>query len=552
MEDNVAKKLKILFLGGVGEIGKNMTAVEYGDNIVIVDCGMSFPTTEMPGIDVVVPDVSYLAQNKDKIKGILLTHGHEDHIGAIPYVFEDIKAPMYGSKLTLALVEHKLQENHIDDYKTVEVKFRQKYEIGCFKVEFIKVCHSFSGAAAISITTPKGVVFFTGDYKMDYTPIDDQLTDIKRISEIGEKGVLLMLGESTNVEREGHSSSESKVGKTLDFLFEQSAGRRIIVATFASNIYRVQQILTAAKKCGRRVAFSGKSMKRIGEVAHQIGELQYDDNLIVDIADIQKIPYDKLIIICTGSQGEPMSSLARMAMGNNSQVSITNKDTVILSSSPIPGNERSIYGVINNLYKKGAEVVYDTMGEVHVSGHAFSEELKLMLSLVKPMYFMPVHGEYRHLVKHKKLAIEMGVNEANIFLPNIGDVYAISNKVVNKCPKIQAGNVFVDGVLLDDGDTVVRDRLQISSSGLLIAFLSVNFKTGEITSNPEIITRGLNFSDVFIKDLKQLIIDTIKNINMEVVDDYSELKVIIRKALKKVVINTYRQTPMIMPIILES
>ena len=548
----MAKKLKILFLGGVGEIGKNMTAVEYGDNIVIVDCGMSFPTTEMPGIDVVVPDVSYLAQNKDKIKGILLTHGHEDHIGAIPYVFEDIKAPMYGSKLTLALVEHKLQENHIDDYKTVEVKFRQKYEIGCFKVEFIKVCHSFSGAAAISITTPKGVVFFTGDYKMDYTPIDDQLTDIKRISEIGEKGVLLMLGESTNVEREGHSSSESKVGKTLDFLFEQSAGRRIIVATFASNIYRVQQILTAAKKCGRRVAFSGKSMKRIGEVAHQIGELQYDDNLIVDIADIQKIPYDKLIIICTGSQGEPMSSLARMAMGNNSQVSITNKDTVILSSSPIPGNERSIYGVINNLYKKGAEVVYDTMGEVHVSGHAFSEELKLMLSLVKPMYFMPVHGEYRHLVKHKKLAIEMGVNEANIFLPNIGDVYAISNKVVNKCPKIQAGNVFVDGVLLDDGDTVVRDRLQISSSGLLIAFLSVNFKTGEITSNPEIITRGLNFSDVFIKDLKQLIIDTIKNINMEVVDDYSELKVIIRKALKKVVINTYRQTPMIMPIILES
>ncbi len=552
MEDNVAKKLKILFLGGVGEIGKNMTALEYGDNIVIIDCGMSFPTTEMPGIDVVVPDVSYLSQNKEKIKGILLTHGHEDHIGAIPYVYKDIAAPMYGSKLTLALVEHKLQENHIDDYKTVEVKFRQKYEVGCFKVEFIKVCHSFSGAAAISITTPKGVVFFTGDYKMDYTPIDDQLTDIKRICEIGEKGVLLMLGESTNVEREGHSSSESKVGKTLDFLFEQNVGRRIIVATFASNIYRVQQILTAAKKCGRRVAFSGKSMKRIGEVAHQIGELQYDENLIVDINDIQKIPYDKLIIICTGSQGEPMSSLARMAMGNNQQVSITNKDTVILSSSPIPGNERSIYGVINNLYKKGAEVVYDTMGEVHVSGHAFSEELKLMLSLVKPKYFMPVHGEYRHLVKHKKLAVEMGLKDENIFLPNIGDVYSISNKVVNKCPKIQAGNIFVDGVLLDDGDTVVRDRLQISSSGLLIAFLSVNFKTGEITSSPEIITRGLNFSDSFIKDLKQLIIDTIKNINIEVVDDYSELKVIIRKALKKVVINTYRQTPMIMPIILES
>lgn len=548
----MAKKLKILFLGGVGEIGKNMTALEYGDNIVIIDCGMSFPTTEMPGIDVVVPDVSYLSQNKEKIKGILLTHGHEDHIGAIPYVYKDIAAPMYGSKLTLALVEHKLQENHIDDYKTVEVKFRQKYEVGCFKVEFIKVCHSFSGAAAISITTPKGVVFFTGDYKMDYTPIDDQLTDIKRISEIGEKGVLLMLGESTNVEREGHSSSESKVGKTLDFLFEQNVGRRIIVATFASNIYRVQQILTAAKKCGRRVAFSGKSMKRIGEVAHQIGELQYDENLIVDINDIQKIPYDKLIIICTGSQGEPMSSLARMAMGNNQQVSITNKDTVILSSSPIPGNERSIYGVINNLYKKGAEVVYDTMGEVHVSGHAFSEELKLMLSLVKPKYFMPVHGEYRHLVKHKKLAVEMGLKDENIFLPNIGDVYSISNKVVNKCPKIQAGNIFVDGVLLDDGDTVVRDRLQISSSGLLIAFLSVNFKTGEITSSPEIITRGLNFSDSFIKDLKQLIIDTIKNINIEVVDDYSELKVIIRKALKKVVINTYRQTPMIMPIILES
>ena len=548
----MAKKVKILFLGGVGEIGKNMTAIEYGDDIIIIDCGMSFPTTDMPGIDVVVPDVSYLNANKDKIKGILLTHGHEDHIGALPYVYNDINAPVYGTKLSIALVEHKFYENKIEDYKTVEVNFRQKYTIGCFKVEFIKVCHSFSGAAAISITTPKGVIFVTGDYKMDYTPIDDQLTDIKRISEIGEKGVMVMLGESTNVEREGHSSSEKNVGKTLDFLFEQNKDRRIIVATFASNIYRVQQIITAAKKCGRRVAFSGKSMKRIAEVAHQIGELQYDDKTIVDINEINKIPYDKLIIVCTGSQGEPMSSLARMAMGNNSQVNITNKDTVILSSSPIPGNERSIYGVINNLYKKGAEVVYDTMGEVHVSGHAFQEELKLMLSLVKPKYFIPVHGEYRHLVKHKKIAVDMGVLEENVFIPNIGDVFAFTGKVVTKCPKIPAGNIFVDGVLLDDGDTVIRDRLQISSSGLLIAFLSVNFKTGEITSNPEIITRGLNFSDAFIKELKQIIIDTINNINIEIVDDYSELKVIIRKALKKVVIDKYRQTPMIMPIILES
>jgi len=369
----VAKKLKIMFLGGVGEIGKNMTALEYGDDIVIVDCGMSFPTNDMPGIDVVVPDVSYLAQNKAKIKGILLTHGHEDHIGALPYVYPEIASTIYGTKLTLALVEHKFLENKIEDYKMQEVKFRQIYNVGAFKVEFIRVCHSFSGAAAISIGTPKGAVFFTGDYKMDYTPIDDQLTDVKRIGEIGEKGVLLMLGESTNVEREGHSASESKVGRTLDMLFEQNKDRRIIVATFASNVYRVQQILNAAAKCGRRVAFSGKSMKRIGDVAHSIGELNYDEKTVVDINEISKIPYDKLIIVCTGSQGEPMSSLARMAMGNNSQVNITSKDTIILSSSPIPGNERSIYGVINNLYKKGAEVVYDAMSEVHVSGHAFQE-----------------------------------------------------------------------------------------------------------------------------------------------------------------------------------
>lgn len=548
----MAKKLKVIFLGGVGEIGKNMTALEYGDDIVIVDCGMSFPTNDMPGIDVVVPDVSYLKANKAKIKGILLTHGHEDHIGALPYLYNDIASKIYGTKLTLALVEHKLIENRIDNYKCIEVKFREIYQIGCFKVEFIKVCHSFSGAAAISITTPQGVVFFTGDFKMDYTPIDDQLTDIKRISELGEKGVLLMLGESTNVEREGHSSSESKVGKTLDFLFEQNRDRRIIVATFASNIYRVQQILNAAEKCGRRVAFSGKSMKRIGEVAHDIGELNFKDKLVVDINDINRIPYDKLIIVCTGSQGEPMSSLARMAMGNNSQVKITDKDTVILSSSPIPGNEKSIYGVINNLYKKGADVIYDAINEIHVSGHAFSEELKLMLSLIRPKYFMPVHGEYRHLVKHKKLATDFGMSEANVFLPNIGEVYAVSSKVVTKCPKIPAGNVLVDGVLLDDGETVVRDRVQISSCGFLIAFMGVNFKTGEITSGPEIITRGLNFSEAFVKQLKQLISDTIEKIGLEVIDDYSELKVIIRKALKKEVIAKYKQTPMIMPIIIES
>ncbi len=548
----MAKKLKIMFLGGVGEIGKNMTALEYGDDIVIVDCGMSFPTNDMPGIDVVVPDVSYLTQNKEKIKGILLTHGHEDHIGALPYVYPEIASTIYGTKLTLALVEHKFLENKIEDYKMQEVKFRQTYNVGVFKVEFIRVCHSFSGAAAISIGTPKGTVFFTGDYKMDYTPIDDQLTDIKRIGEIGEKGVLLMLGESTNVERAGHSASESKVGRTLDTLFEQNKDRRIIVATFASNVYRVQQILDAASKCGRRVAFSGKSMKRIGDVAHSIGELNYDEKTVVEISEINKIPYDKLIIVCTGSQGEPMSSLARMAMGNNSQVNITGKDTVILSSSPIPGNERSIYGVINNLYKKGAEVVYDAMDEVHVSGHAFQEELKLMLSLVKPTFFIPVHGEYRHLVKHKQMAVEVGITEDNIFIPNIGDTFAVNNKTVNKCPKIQAGNVLVDGVLLDDGDTVVRDRLQISAGGLLIAFMGVNFKTGEITSGPEIITRGLNFSDGFIKDLKQVIVDSIKKIGLDAVDDYSELKVIVRKALKKEIIATYKQTPMIMPIIIEN
>lgn len=548
----MAKTLKIIFLGGVGEIGKNMTALEYGDSIIVIDCGMSFPNEDTPGIDAVIPDVTYLKQNQDKIKGIVLTHGHEDHIGALPHILKELKVPIYGTKLTLAIVAHKLSEYNMDLSVLHNVEAGDTVNLGCFSVEFIKVCHSIAEASSLAVNTPLGVVFFTGDFKFDFTPIDGKLTDVARISAIGKKGVALMLSDSTNVEREGHSTSESAVGKSLDVIFSQNSDRRLIVATFSTNNYRVQQLINLASKYGRKVAFSGRSMKNVAEMAHEIGELNYDDDIIVDIDKANKLPPERVLILCTGSQGEPMSALSRMAQGGFNKITVGKTDTVVLSSSPIPGNERMIYNVINNLYRLGAEVIYEAMREIHVSGHAFREELKLMISLVKPKYFIPVHGEYRHLKKHALLAESMGIGRENIVIPEIGNVIGLQKGKLVKMSNVPAGNNFVDGIALgENAEDILRDRKALSDGGFIIVLTTIRFKTGEVISGPDIITRGLHFGDSFSDEAKAAVVEAISKIDFTTVEDYYDIKATIRKTLRKFIANTYKQYPMILPIIIE-
>lgn len=549
----MAKSLKVIFLGGVGEIGKNMTALEYGENILIVDCGMSFPTVDTPGIDVVIPDIAYLKQNENKIKGIVLTHGHEDHVGAIPYILNEINAPIYGTRFTLGIVNNKIVERKLENINLITVEAGETIKAGCFSVEFIKVCHSIAEASALAITTPIGTVFFTGDFKIDFTPIDNKLTDIDRISQIAKKGVLLMLGESTNVEREGHTISEREVGSGLEVIFSRNRSQRLIIATFATNNYRIQQLLDLSQKYDRKVVLSGRSMKNIVELAHSMGELNYDADLIIDIEKANKLPPERVTILCTGSQGEPMSALSRMAQGDFNKITINSTDTVILSASPIPGNERTIYNVINNLYRRGAEVIYSSEDAIHVSGHAFREELKLMLSLVKPKFFIPVHGEYRHLKKHAILAQSMGINEANIFIPNIGNVIGVQRGKMVQMSNVQAGNNFIDGVALgENAEGILRDRKALSDSGFIIVLLTINFKSGEIISGPDIILRGLHLGDNFPEQAKEVVTNAIAKIDFSTVDDFYDLKTIIRKAIRKHIMNAYKQYPMILPIIIEA
>ena len=432
----MAKSVKVIFLGGVGEIGKNMTALEFGDDIIIVDCGVEFPREDSPGIDAIIPDITYIRDNLKKVRGIVLTHGHEDHIGALPYYADELNVPVYGTALTLGLLERKLSERGIKAQLN-KVKPGDVVELGCFSVEFIKVAHSMAGACALSVTTPLGVVFVTGDFKIDNTPIDGKKTDLQRIAEIGAKGVLLMLGESTNVERKGSSTSEMVVGQGLENIFVANADKRIVVACFASSNYRVQQIMWLAEKYGRKVVLAGRSMKGIVEVASRVGELQVPKGIIAD--GVGKLPPEKVVVIATGSQGEPSSALNRMP-----------DDVVVLSSTPIPGNEKSVYDVINNLFRKGANVIYEAMNEVHVSGHAYEEELKIMLSLVRPKYFIPVHGEYRHQFKHAEIAKSLGIKETNIVIPNIGEVYGVGVHSIKQHSNVPAGNVYVDGVVLEE------------------------------------------------------------------------------------------------------
>lgn len=541
------KQVKIIFLGGVGEIGKNMTALEYGNDIIIVDCGVTFPDESTPGIDSIIPDTTYISDNINKLRGIVLTHGHEDHIGALQYLADEFNVPIYGTALTLGILEHKLGFRHVRaNLKTVEPGDRVK--LGCFDVEFIKVAHSMAGACALSIETPVGVVFFTGDFKIDSTPIDGKLTNLQRIAEIGAKGVLVMLGESTNIERKGHSTSEKVVGQNLDTILNNNRERRITIATFASSNYRVQQILNLAQKYDRKVILSGRSMKMIVEVGAKVGELKIPKNVIVDSPG--KLPYSQQLIIATGTQGEPMSALTRLSQGEFNKIALGENDLVVLSSSPIPGNDKYIYRVINNLFKCGAEVIYDAMNDVHVSGHAYEEELKIMLSLVRPKFFLPVHGEYRHQVKHVMLAEALGVPKANIAIPEIGQVWGFNQSEMKRHPNVPSGSIFVDGEMLDDGKSVINERRHLAENGLIVLLVSIDFKAERLSAPCDVVTRGFGITDETESVIKRLVDKTVSELDFSALDDRSELPKLIRKPIKNYFAKD-RQFPVIMPIVLE-
>lgn len=546
-------KVKVTFLGGVGEIGKNMTAIEYENEIIVIDAGLTFPGDDLPGIDIVIPDISYLLANKDKVKAIILTHGHEDHIGALPFVLQNLNVPIYGSRLTLALVESKMKEYPKIKYKAVSVKAKNVLKLGNFTIEFIHVNHSIAGALALCINTPVGNIVHTGDFKVDYEALDGKTTDLARFGELGKKGVNLLLCESTNVCRKGFSMSEKSVGVTLDKIFDANRDKRLFVATFASNIHRLQQILDLAEKYKRKVAFTGRSMINVSEVAMKIGELKYDVKNIIDIDSINKYEDKELLIVTTGSQGEPMSALTRMAMGEFKQIKLRQNDLIIFSASPIPGNEKSVYNVINALYKLGADVIYDELASVHVSGHACEEELKLIHNLVKPKFFMPVHGEYRHLKTHKDLAMRLGMEERNIILPSLGAQVELSANSMKQTGYVTAGQRLVDGIGIGDMDSnVLKERLQLSEDGICVVVVNINNVAGTVTSDPFIITRGVVYeaeSEEFVADAKAAIIASLKEQDLRAVEP-AVIKNTIRRNVSNFIFRRTKRRPMILTIVL--
>lgn len=549
----MSNKVKITFLGGVGEIGKNMTAIESDDEIIVIDAGLTFPGDDLPGIDIVIPDISYLLANKDKVKGIILTHGHEDHIGALPFVLQELNVPIYGSRLTLALVENKMKEYPKVKFKAISVKPKNVLKIGSFAIEFIHVNHSIAGAMAISITTPAGNILHTGDFKIDYESLDGKTTDLARIGEIGKRGVNLLLCESTNVCRKGYSMSEKSVGVTLDKIFGENQSKRLFVATFASNIHRLQQILDLASKYKRKVAFTGRSMINVSEVAMKIGELKYDVKNIIDIDSIDKYDDKELLIVTTGSQGEPMSALTRMATGDFKKIKLRENDLIVFSASPIPGNEKSVYNVINSLYKLGADVIYDELAAVHVSGHACEEELKTMHSLVKPKFFMPVHGEFRHLKTHKDLAMRLGLEERNIILPSIGMQVEMTPNSIKQIGFVTAGQRLVDGMGIGDMDSnVLKERLQLSEEGICVVVVNINNVAGTVTSEPFIITRGVVYDDEqeeFVADAKAAIVASLKEQDLRAVEP-AVIKSTIKRNVSNFIFRRTKRRPMILTIVL--
>ena len=548
-----AKKLKIIPLGGVGEIGKNMTVIEYGSDIIIVDCGMSFPDEEMPGIDVVIPDMTYIEKNAANVRGILITHGHEDHIGAVPYALQKLNVPVYATKLTIALIEQKLTEIKVDHADLNCVSPGDTIRLGCFSVEFIKTSHSIAGACALAINTPIGTLIHTGDFKVDYTPIDGEPIDIARLAYYGSRGVLALMSDSTNVENEGHTPSERGIGKTFEHCFDKAKGR-VVVATFASNIYRIQQIADVAISFGRVVCFQGRSMVKIAEIAKELGYLQLPDESVVEVGQLKKYRDDQICVITTGSQGEPMSGLFRMANSSH-KVNVGKGDMVIISASSIPGNEKSVGRVINQLYQHGAKVIYERMADVHVSGHACKEELKLMLMLTKPKFFIPVHGEARHLYQHKELAEELGISEEDIFVTEIGDVVELTRNKGRIAGSVTAGSVMVDGSGVGDiGNVVLRDRKLLSEDGIFTVVITLNKQTGALLAQPEILSRGFVYeknSEELLKETRELVKAKAAQFEKNHRSSWSSIKNDIRNSIKNYLYERTKRRPMVMPIIIE-
>ncbi len=547
-------KVKIIPLGGLHEIGKNLTLVEYRDDIIIIDCGMTFPEDEMLGIDVVIPDVTYLENNKHKIRGLVLTHGHEDHIGAIPYVLRKLDLDIYGTGLTIGLLENKLKEHRLSRDKLHVVSAGDVVKLGKMEVEWINVNHSIPDACSLAIKTPLGYVYHSGDFKVDFTPISGEPINLTRIAEIGQKGVLAMIGESTNVLREGYTMSESKVGETFNRLFQNLSDNRIIIATFASNVHRIQQIINSAEKYGRKVVLSGRSMVNVTETARRLGQFRVKKDTFVDIKDMDKYDDSELVLITTGSQGEPMSALTRIAYGEHRKIQLTPNDAIILSATPIPGNENAVTKVINRLLERGAKVIYETLSEIHVSGHACQEELKLILSLIKPKYFIPAHGEVRHLMKHASIAHQMGMPEENIFIMENGNCLEISQKSAKLVGDVPSGNILVDGLGVGDvGNIVLRDRKHLSEDGLIIVVITIT-KEGKVVSGPDIISRGFVYvreSEDLIEDAKNVVRKILKEDSRENLKDWNGLKSDIRDNLRSYIFKNTKRNPMILPIIME-
>jgi len=553
LKEETKSKLKIIPLGGLEQIGMNITAFEYEDSIIVVDCGLSFPEDEMYGIDLVIPDVTYLKDNLSRVKGFFITHGHEDHIGALPYILRDVNVPIYATKLTVGLIDRKLEEhNMLKTTKRKIIKYGQSVNLGCFRVEFIKTNHSIADAAALAIYSPAGVVVHTGDFKVDYTPVFGDAIDLQRFGELGKKGVMALLCDSTNAEREGFTQSEKSVGRAFDHIFADNIEKRIIVATFASNVDRVQQIINSANKFGRKVMVEGRSMVNIIETASKLGYLDIPENTLIEGAQVKNYPGKKTVIITTGSQGESMAALSRMAANVHKKVTIRSGDLVVFSSSPIPGNEKAVSKVINELYRKGAEVIFQ---DAHVSGHACREEIKLIYSLVRPKYAVPIHGEIRHRVAQSRLAEEMGISPKDIFVLNSGDVLEMSQDFAKVTGKVPCGDILVDGLGVGDvGNIVLRDRQKLAEDGIMVVVLSLEAKTGKILAGPNIVSRGF----VYVREAETLMIEAQRILDGRVLEleakgikDWSKIKNVIKDALGEYVWKATKRRPMIIPIIME-
>lgn len=547
-------KLKVIPLGGLDEIGKNMTVVEYGNNIIVVDCGLTFPDDDMPGIDIVIPGMEYLEKNKHKLRGIVITHGHEDHIGAIPYILKKFDVPVYGTRLTIGLLESKIIEHNLNKKNLHVVGKGKTIKLGCFGIEFIQASHSIPDSVSFAITTPVGVLIFTGDFKIDYTPIDGDKMDLNRLSQLGQDGVLALFADSTNVERPGYTLSERSVGETFKNLFSNAKGR-IIVATFASNVHRIQQVINAAETFNRKVALSGRSMLNTVKVAQDLGYLNIKDNTLIDVNDIDNYDTDKIVLLTTGSQGEPMSALTRMAYGSHRKVQLNKFDTVIISASPIPGNEKTVFSVINHLTEIGCEVIYQSLADVHVSGHACQEELKLIHTLTNPKYFIPVHGEYRHLKTHANLAMEIGMKPDNIFVASNGNTIEFTKNSAKLLDTEFASNVLVDGLGVGDvGNVVLRDRKHLSEDGLIIVVITISKDKKELVSDPDIISRGFVYvreNTDLMDDARHVVKDILTSCENENVKDWSTIKYRVRGGLRTFVYQEIKRNPMILPIIIE-